>query len=142
MMAVAIPSWLDAQTIYVMLSAVIAILIWIEGQMLKQTDGKLPKSKIFHVSSLLDTAWFFVSLAVIYVLELESIAVAVPVAYGIYTLFGWVYGSRLMKKNGMPDSPEDLIIPMPYIAYSQSFALIFFALCLLVLALPWLPKPT
>lgn len=141
-MAVAIPSWLDAQTIYVMLSAVIAILIWIEGQMLKQTDGKLPKSKIFHVSSLLDTAWFFVSLAVIYVLELESIAVAVPVAYGIYTLFGWVYGSRLMKKNGMPDSPEDLIIPRPYIAYSQSFALIFFALCLLVLALPWLPKPT
>lgn len=132
------PHWLTAEVAYIALSALIAVLIWYEGQVLKRTGGKLPRSKLFHFSSLLDTIWFFVSLAVLYLLKLDSLALAVPAAYGIYTIFGWVYGTRLLKKEGLPDSPSDLVIPEKYIAYSQSFALIFFSLCVLVLASPWL----
>lgn len=131
--------WLTPQFIYVLLSAVIAVLIWIEGEMLKTTDGKLPQSKFFKISSLLDTSWFFISVVMLYVIDLTPLAVAVPAAYGLYTTFGWVYGTRLLKRKGIPDSPKDLVIPAKYIAYSQSFSLVFFALCLLVLSSQWLP---
>ncbi|WP_435980065.1 hypothetical protein [Psychrobacter sp. DM4] len=133
------PDWLTPQFIYVALSAVVAVLIWIEGEMLKTTDGKLPQSKFFQFSSLLDTAWFFISVMMLYIIDLTPLAVTVPAAYGIYTVFGWVYGTRLLRRKGIPDSAKDLIISVKYIAYSQSFSLIFFSLCLLVLAAPWLP---
>lgn len=133
------PDWLTPQFIYVALSAVVAVLIWIEGEMLKTTDGKLPKSQFFKFSSLLDTAWFFISVLMLYIIELTPLAVTVPAAYGIYTVFGWVYGTRLLRRKGIPDSVDDLVIPVKYIAYSQSFSIIFFSLCLLVLAAPWLP---
>lgn len=132
-------NWLTAEVGYVVLSAIIAVLIWIEGEMLKKSAGKLPESTFFHISSLLDSAWFFISIAVLYWVNLSPLALAVPAAYGIYTIFGWVYGTRLLKRGGLPDSPKELVIPSKYIAYSQSFALIFFSLCLLVLASPWLP---
>ena len=109
--------------------------------MLKKTDGKLPNSKFFQISSIIDTSWFFISVVMLYTIDLTPIAVAVPAAYGLYTTFGWIYGARLLKRKGIPDAPKDLIIPAKYIAYSQSFSLIFFALCLLVLSSPWLPMP-
>lgn len=133
------PNWLTPQFVYVALSAVVAVLIWIEGEMLKTTDGKLPQSPLFKFSSLLDTAWFFISVMMLYVIDLTPLAVTVPATYGIYTVFGWVYGTRLLRRKGIPDSAKDLVIPVKYIAYSQSFSLIFFSLCLLVLAAPWLP---
>ena len=138
-MQISYPDWLTPQFVYITLSAVVAVLIWIEGEMLKKTAGKLPESKFFHISSLLDTAWFFVSTVALYVIDLTPLAIAVPAAYSIYTVFGWIYGTRLLKSKGIPDSPKDLVIPIKYIAYSQSFSLIFFALCLLVLSSPWLP---
>lgn len=129
----ATPVWLDSELVYLLLSIGVALLIWFEGQKLKQTQGKLPKSTWFHLSSLMDTAWFFVSLAVFYFIDLTPLAMVVPVAYGIYTVFGWIYGTRLIKKNGLPDSAEDLVIPEPYVAYSQSFAVIFLLLCVTVI---------
>ena len=135
------PEWLNPQFAYVVCSAVVAVLIWIEGDMLKRSAGKLPKSLLFQISSLLDTAWFFISVMMIYIIDLTPLAVTIPAAYGIYTVFGWIYGTRLLKLRGLPDSAEDLVVPSKYIAYSQSFALIFFALCLLVLASPWLSVP-
>lgn len=106
--------------------------------MLKKTKGKLPKSKFFQISSFLDTVWFFISVVVLYAIDLTPLAITVPAAYGLYTTFGWIYGTRLLKRKGIPDSPKDLVIPYKYIAYSQSFSLIFFALCLLVLSSMWL----
>lgn len=138
-MQISFPDWLTPQFAYIAFSALVAVLIWIEGEMLKRNDGKLPKSLLFQMASLLDTAWFFISIVMLYVIDLTPIAVTVPAAYGIYTVFGWIYGTRLLKLKGLPDSPEDLIVPSKYIAYSQSFSLIFFGLCLLVLASPWLP---
>ena len=82
--------------------------------MLKQTDGKLPQSKFFKVSSLLDTLWFFISVVILYVIDLTPLAIAVPAAYGIYTTFGWIYGTKLLKRKGIPDSPKDLVIPSKY----------------------------
>ncbi len=105
--------------------------------MLKRSSGKLPKSAFFQICSLIDTAWFFVSTVMLYMLDFTPLAIVVPAAYGIYTVFGWIYGTRLLKRRGIPDSPEDLIVPPKYIAYSQSFALIFFILCVLVIAQSW-----
>ncbi|MFK3917816.1 hypothetical protein [Psychrobacter sp. NPDC078501] len=138
-MQISYSDWLTPQFVYITLSAVVAVLIWIEGEMLKQTNGKLPQSKFFKVSSLLDTLWFFISVVILYVIDLSPLAIAVPAAYGIYTTFGWIYGTKLLKRKGIPDSPKDLVIPAKYIAYSQSFSLVFFALCLLVLSSAWLP---
>ncbi len=138
-MQISFPDWLTPQFVYLALSAVVAVLIWIEGEMLKRTEGKLPKSALFKFSSFLDTAWFFVSTMALYLIDLAPLAITVPIAYSIYTIFGWVYATRLLKRRGIPDSPEDLIVPPKYIAYSQSFSLIFFALCVLVIASPWLP---
>ena len=140
-MQISYPNWLTPQFVYVALSAVVAVLIWIEGEMLKKTEGKLPKSKFFQISSLLDTVWFFISVAILYLIDLTPLAIAVPAAYGLYTTFGWVYGTKLLRRKGIPDSPQDLVIPSKYIAYSQSFSLIFFGLCILVLSAPWLPIP-
>ena len=140
-MQISYPDWLTPQFIYITLSAVVAVLIWIEGEMLKKTDGKIPNSKFFQISSIIDTSWFFISVVMLYTIDLTPIAVAVPAAYGLYTTFGWIYGARLLKRKGIPDAPKDLIIPAKYIAYSQSFSLIFFALCLLVLSSPLLPMP-
>ena len=70
-------------------------------------------------------------------LDFTPLAIVVPAAYGIYTVFGWIYGTRLLKRRGIPDSPKDLIVPAKYIAYSQSFALIFFILCLFVITQSW-----
>ena len=131
--------WLNTQNIYVALSAIIAVLIWCEAQMLKKTEGKLPESKFFHLSSVLDTGWFFVSLWILFTSKVQALALAVPVAYAIYTVFGWIYGTRLLRRKGLPESADKLVIPMRYVTYSQSFSLIFFSLCLLVLAAPWLP---
>ncbi|GAA0318577.1 hypothetical protein [Psychrobacter aestuarii] len=132
-MQISFPEWLDGQVAYVMLSALVAVLIGIEGRMLKKNDGALPRNTLFHVFSLIDTLWFFVSLTVLYAVDGISIMTSVPVAYAIYTIFGWIYGTRLLRRRGIPDSPEDLVIPPKYIAYSQSFALIFFVLCLVSL---------
>ena len=140
-MQIYFPDWLTPQFAYIVLSALVAMLIWIEGEMLKRTGGKLPKSSFFQISSLFDTAWFFVSVLMLYMIDLTPLAISVPAAYGIYTVFGWIYGTRLLRRQGIPDSPDNLVIPSQYIAYSQSFSLIFFALCLLVLAYPWLSLP-
>lgn len=133
MLSMSFPEWLTPQFAYLVFSAIVAVLIWIEGGMLKRNNGKLPKSAFFQICSLIDTAWFFVSTVTLYMLDFTPLAIVVPAAYGIYTVFGWIYGTRLLKRRGIPDSPDDLIVPSKYIAYSQSFALIFFLLCILVI---------
>lgn len=131
-MSYSYPNWLTPQMVYVIGSAVVAVLIWIEAAMLKKNAGKLPKSALFQLSSVLDTAWFFVSIAALYLIDFMPIALSIPAAYGVYTMFGWIYGSRLLRKKGIPDSPKDLIVPSKYIDYSQSFAVVFFLLCVFI----------
>ncbi len=124
------------EILYIAFSAIVAIIIWLEGQTLKATKGKMPESTWFHLGSLIDTMWFFISLACLYYLSFQSIAICVPIAYVIYSLFGWIYGTSLISKEGIPETPEDLVIPLPYVAYNQSFALIYFVLCVGVLKFP------
>ena len=76
-MQISYPDWLTPQFVYITLSAVVAVLIWIEGEMLKKTGGKLPKSKFFQIGSFLDTTWFFVSVVVLYVIDLTPLAIKI-----------------------------------------------------------------
>ncbi len=127
------------ETLYIVFSELVAVIIWFEGITLRRTQGEMPSSTLFHIGSLIDTLWFFVSLGCMYYLEFQSIAMVVPIAYAIYKVFGLFYGTSLLSEQGIPDTPEDLIIPMKLVDYTQSFALIFFALCAFVLAFPTLP---
>ncbi len=124
------------ETIYIALSAIIAVIIFFEGQTLKATEGKVPSSTLFHIGSLIDTLWLLVSVVCFSYLTFQSVQVCVPVAYGIYKLFGIFHGVKLIKADGIPDDPDDLVIPPRMIAYDQSFAIIFFALCVFVLFVP------
>lgn len=126
-------SLLTKEMIYVAMSVAVAVILWFEGLMLRNTGGKLPTSLWFNLGSIFDTLWFFVSLAVLYFLDFPNYALAVPVAYCVYTLFGWVYGTRLLRKKGIPDNVDELVIPAKYTSYSQSFAIVFFVLCVMVL---------
>ncbi|AWT48636.1 hypothetical protein DLE54_03185 [Psychrobacter sp. YP14] len=127
-------SQINPQIIYMILSAVVALLIWIEGEMVKATLGKLPKSRFFHLISVIDTLWFFVSISVLYWIDLNPLAMTVPLAYAIYTTGGWIYGTVLLRRSGgMPDTPEDLVIPKPLVSFGQAFSVTFFALCIFVL---------
>lgn len=128
---------LTIQTVYIAFSAFLAVVIWLEGQKLKATKGKMPASSWFHLGSIMETIWFFVSGSVWYFFEFAPLAKVVPAVYMLYSIFGWIYGTSLMSKDGIPDSPEDLIIPKPYIAYSQAFALVFLLLCGVLLAMPF-----
>ncbi len=122
-----------ASVIYVSLSALVAVLIWVEGQMLKKNKGKLPKVGAFYLISWIEAGWFLVSIAALTILDLQGLVLAVPAAYSLYTLSSWLYGIYLLRQTGLPKTPDRLIIPLPYIAFSQSFATTFFALCLFVL---------
>lgn len=127
---------LPYELIYVGLSAVVAIIILVEGNILRKTQGKMPTSTLFHFGSLIDTLWLPISMACWYYLELQSIAIVVPIAYTIYKIFGLFYGTSLMSAQGIPDSAEDLVVPMKLVDYTQSFALIFLALCALAIFSP------
>lgn len=124
-------------SIYIAMSAFVAIIIWIEGSKLISTKGKMPNSNWFYVGSILETLWFFVSGTILYFVEMSPIYKVVPVVYMIYSLYGWVYITRLISNHELPNSAEDIIIPKPYIEYSQAFAMVFLLLCIGLLILPW-----
>ncbi|MDO5651724.1 MAG: hypothetical protein Q4G13_06285 [Moraxella sp.] len=127
---------LTLEMVYVALSAVVAILVWVEAMLLRKNAGKLPDSMVFYAVSMTSSVWVVISAIALYFLDFVGVAISVPVAYGLYTLLGWVYSARLLGKDGLPDSPDDIVMPDKYLAFSQSFALVFFGLCTMVLFMP------
>ncbi|PIE47505.1 MAG: hypothetical protein CSA42_02765 [Gammaproteobacteria bacterium] len=124
-------------SIYIVISIFVAIVIWMGGNKLISTKGKMPNSTWFYLGSTLETLWFFVSGTILYFVEMSPIYKVVPVVYMIYSLYGWIYVTRLISTNEIPNSAEDIIIPKPYIEYSQAFAMVFLLLCIGLLVLPW-----
>lgn len=123
------------ENLYIVASLIVAVLIWVESQMLDKNAGKFPDNGIFSMISLLTSAWLVVSGAALYFLEFGRFAISVPVVYGIYSVMGWFYGARLMQDTGIPDDPRDLVVPVKYLAFSKSFSLVFTGLCVFVLIL-------
>ncbi|WP_019671891.1 hypothetical protein [Psychrobacter lutiphocae] len=129
-----VTQWLariDSQIIFVVLSALVAILIWAEGQMLKTTNGRIPKTTFFKFCAIIDFLWVPISIISMYLLDMDGIYLVVPIAYQIYAVAGWIYSNRLIKRKGIPDI-EKFEVSLSYIAYCQSFAIVFFVLCLSV----------
>ncbi|PNK60145.1 hypothetical protein [Psychrobacter sp. FDAARGOS_221] len=122
---------IDSQLIFIMLSALVAVLIWIEGQMLKKTNGKIPKTAFFKFCAVVDFLWVPISIGAMYLFDMDGIYLTVPIAYQIYAVAGWVYSNRLFKRKGTPDI-EKFEISESYISFCQSFALVFFVLCVAV----------
>lgn len=129
---------LSFERIYILASAMIAVLIWIEASWMLKNAGKLPQSALFAWISLMTTAWLVVSGLALFFLDFNGLSMSVPVAYGIYSLMGWIYGARLISTKDI-DDPKDIILPVNYLNFCRSFALVFALLCGFVLAKPYLP---
>lgn len=129
---------LSFERIYILASAMIAVLIWIEASWMLKNAGKLPQSALFAWISLMTTAWLVVSGLALFFLDFNGLSMSVPVAYGIYSLMGWIYGARLISTKDI-DDPKDIILPANYLNFCRSFALVFALLCGFVLAKPYLP---
>lgn len=129
---------LSFERIYILASAMIAVLIWIEASWMLKNAGKLPQSALFAWISLMTTAWLVVSGLALFFLDFNGLSMSVPVAYGIYSLMGWIYGARLISTKDIED-PKDIILPANYLNFCRSFALVFALLCGFVLAKPYLP---
>lgn len=123
----------SAQTLYIAISAIIAVGIWVQITLLRRNQGKMPQSSLFHLLSLADTIWVLVSAAALYFLDFNKLAIAVPAVYGIYTFLGFFYAARTITNDNIPDNPEDIVFDNRYLNFCQSFALVFFGLCLVAL---------
>ncbi len=128
----------EFETLYIVASYIIAVFIWLESTWVLNNDGKLPESNIFAVVSLATSSWLVVSGLALFFLEFNGLSMSVPVAYGIYSLMGWIYGARLISTKDI-DDPKDIVLPVKYLNFCRSFALVFALLCGFVLAKPYLP---
>lgn len=120
---------------YIAASAVVAVGIFIQSIMLRRHQGKMPSSPTFRFLSLMDSVWVLVSAAALYFLDFDHLAISVPVVYGIYTLLGFFYAAKTIKgeHSDIPETPEDIVFDVRYLNFCQSFALVFFGLCLVLL---------
>lgn len=127
----------EFESLYIALSAIIAFVIWIQISLLRRNGGRMPRATIFHILSLSDSLWVPISVAAWFFLDFDELAITVPVSYMVYTVLGWVYAAKTIKAGDtLPERPEDIVFDKGYLSFCQSFALVFFGLCLMVLFLP------
>ena len=126
----------NVEKLYIALSAIVAILIWLEAAMLRANQGKIPSSTLFYAIGAINSVWVLVTGAAWYFLEFDSLFMSVPAVYLLYVVAGWVYGARLVRDADEITDPADLVFSGQYLAFFQSFALVFFGLCLGVLFAP------
>lgn len=125
------------EEIYIVLSAVVALGIWVEMVLIRRNDGKMPNSSVFHMLSLLDSLWVTVSVGVLYFLEFDALAITVPVGYIVNAVLSWIYAARIMgSKETLPSSPDEIVFDGRYLSFCQSFALVCFLMCSLILFVP------
>ncbi|MFA9486179.1 MULTISPECIES: hypothetical protein [unclassified Moraxella] len=129
------------EQMFVMASAVVAVLVWIESSWTLKNAGKLPEVSAFAIISLISSAWFAASGLALFFLELDNLQMSVAAVYGLHCVAGWFYSAKLISATDI-DDPRDLVIPEKYLNFSRSFALVFLALCIFVLLVPKLPIAT
>lgn len=133
----AMPSNFSFEMAYVALSAVIAVGIWIQIALLRRNQGKMPKTTAFHMLSLSDSLWVPISVAAWFFLDFDQFAITISAAYIVYTVLGWVYAAKTIWASDVPPkSPEDIVFNDRYLTFCQSFALVFFGLCMAVVFVP------
>lgn len=123
------------QTFYLVGCLLVSLCILLETRLLNKNQGKPPKNVLFSVCAVADFAWFIVSIASFYVIALTGLLKILPWLYIIFTVFGWGYGIFLLKDQADTTAVKDIRIPRQYISYSQSFALVFFCLTLVLCGL-------
>jgi hypothetical protein len=129
-------AFLTWQNAFVVGSLIVAILVWVEAQLLQNNHGKLPQTRFFGSISALTSLWLLVSGIGLWFLDFDRLAIAVPVVYGIYCVVGWFYGARLINGDNISDDPSDWVIPVPYLTFCKSFAVAYTVLCMFVLLSP------
>lgn len=131
-MPIALP---PSPIIYVALSAVVAMGIFVQGVVLRRNEGRMPNAPFVHMLSFVDMIWVPVSGLALYFLDFDAIAMSVPVVFMIYMLIGFFYAANTITgTNGeMPTGVEDIVFDVRYMNFCQSFGLVFFVFCVGVL---------
>lgn len=116
---------LNWQAVFLVGTLIVALLIAYESIVLKKNLGRLPQSTLFSISSILETVWLLVSVAAVYYGHFSPIVKVVPIAYIIYSIFGWIYGFYLLKDQATEIKDVDnMSMPIKYMDYSLSFSLV------------------
>lgn len=127
---------------YLVISLVVAVGIWVQIQLLRKNQGKYPDSLLFSLLSTLDTLWVLVSLGVFFWLDFIGLNKIIPAFYLIYAFLGFFYAAHTMNDGrDIPTRPEDLVFAPKYLNFAQSFSIIFFLACGLLLASSFYPIP-
>lgn len=128
--------------LYFVISMAVALGLWVQIVLLRKNNGKYPNSSLFSVLSTFDSIWFIVSVVAFFGLDFVGFGKVAPVFYVAYTILGFFYASRTMEYEKMPPMrPEDLTFSPKYLDFVQSFALVFFVVCALLLVALFVPVP-
>ncbi len=126
---------IDWQSVYLIGTFCMALLISCEAISLKKHQGQIPNTLIFQIISFLEIAWLVASGVVLYYGDFNQLVKVVPVAYILYSMFGWFYGSYLLKDQVFDaKSIEDIKMPVRYADYSMSFSVVMILTCLGIFA--------
>lgn len=124
----------DLVTCFLVLSLLMACLVYVEAALLLKNQGKMPQSNFFAVISLMTSVWVLVSAVAWYFLDFAQFGSAVAVAYPLYALIGFFYSGSLIKSEDLPDDPMDMVVPAKYLSFCQSFAQVYGLASVLALA--------
>ena len=115
---------------------------WFIGQnalFIKRHDGKAPDTLMLGIGSLLEGVWLLVSGLVLYYANFLPMINAIPAAYILYSVFGWLYGFYLLKDQvNTSHDVEDITLPPAYLSYSLAFAFTIVPTAIILLIGLWL----
>lgn len=126
-----LPDWVTKEMLFVIGSFIIAISIALQMLSLYRHQGKISQlPTIMQLLSFVDGAWFFVSAATLYFLNLNPLPKSIATIFILYMIASFVYAGTTME-NKLPERAEDIIFAKRYMDFNLSFALVFALLCLL-----------
>ena len=90
------------------------------------------------IGSLLEGVWLLVSGLVLYYANFLPMINAIPAAYILYSVFGWLYGFYLLKDQvNTSHDVEDITLPPAYLSYSLAFAFTIVPTAIILLIRLW-----
>lgn len=133
---------LTQTTLYLIVSIGVAIAIFTQMTILRNNKGQYPNTVLFSLLSAFDSLWVLISIVAFFWLDFLGLAIVVPAFYVLYTCLSFLYAAHTMNDGkGIPTRPEELIFSSKYLDFAQSFSIIFFLICTILLVSLYYPVP-
>lgn len=123
------------ETAYIATSMLVALSIGVQTWVLYRNQGRVQLSSPLSLLSFLDVVWFVLTLAALWWLDFDAIAMSVPVLYVIYTVLSFFYAANSIEGDEPPANPEDVVFGKKYLNFNASFVVVFLGWCGYVLFL-------